>query len=184
MGTMMDAVATADTVVIGAGAIGLGTAWRLAKAGRNVVVLEKGEVGCGASKDAAGMLAPMAEVDFCEREFLALRRESLRLYPEFVRELESASGVEVDHIHSGTLNIAIDRDDAEHLRHVYDYQQELGLPVTWLSGDEARELEPSLSPRIQAAVDVPAEGQIDTWKLMDALKAALPIGNSNPLREL
>ncbi|MEA2500910.1 MAG: dependent oxidoreductase, partial [Actinomycetota bacterium] len=32
-----------DTIVVGAGAIGLGIAWRLAQQGREVLVLDRGE---------------------------------------------------------------------------------------------------------------------------------------------
>ena len=45
------------TVVVGAGVIGLGIAWRLAQAGCSVTVYDKGQAGRGASWAAAGMLA-------------------------------------------------------------------------------------------------------------------------------
>lgn len=46
------------TIVVGAGVIGLATAYELKKRGREVVVLDKGPVGEGASKGNAGWITP------------------------------------------------------------------------------------------------------------------------------
>ncbi len=171
------AIAADDTtegrvIVIGAGVIGLSIAWRLAQAGRRVVVLERDAAGSGASGAAAGMLAPLAEVDFVEDALIDLKRESLRRYPAFVAQLEAASGLSLDYRTEGTLAVAIDRDDAERLRHHFDHQRRLDLPVQWLTGDQARALEPFLSPSIQAAVSIPSDHQIDNRRLAQALHLA------------
>ncbi|HEY8489273.1 MAG TPA: FAD-dependent oxidoreductase, partial [Thermaerobacter sp.] len=47
-----------DVVVVGAGLIGLATAFELARQGARVAVVEAGRPGSGASTVAAGMLAP------------------------------------------------------------------------------------------------------------------------------
>ena len=49
-----------DIAVVGAGIIGLATAFRLAAAGREVVVIDPNEPGSGASFGNAGTLAPYA----------------------------------------------------------------------------------------------------------------------------
>ena len=49
--------------VIGGGVCGLGIGWRLAQAGCNVHVFDRGEAGKGASWAAAGMLAARAEAE-------------------------------------------------------------------------------------------------------------------------
>src|SRR5262249_21431132 len=81
------------TVIIGAGVMGLGIAWRLAQAGCPVTVYERGEAGRGASWAAAGMLAAAIETEPGEEQLLALTLESQRMWPAFARELEAASGV-------------------------------------------------------------------------------------------
>lgn len=159
-------------VIIGAGVAGLGIAWRLARAGRPVVVLERGTPGAGASGAAAGMLAPTAEVEFTDDVFIDFRRESHARYPRFVKELVADGDVAVDYREEGTLLVAIDRDDAERLHRHFKHLRQYGLPVRWLSGAETRAIEPWLAPTITAGVDVPSDHQIDNAQLVQALAAA------------
>jgi len=159
-------------IVIGAGVAGLGCAWRLVQEGWEVDVFERGTPGEGASTRAAGMLAPAAEVHFEEELQLALGQASLALYPDFVRELEEESGVEVDYRTRGTLVVGIDRDDAEALAHLHRYHRRLELPVQQLSGDQARQIEPGLSPTITMGLFCPTDHQVHPQRLMEALSKA------------
>ena len=161
-----------DAVVVGAGVVGLGVAWRLAEGGRRVVVLEKGRAGRGASWAAGGMLAPAAEIGFEELDLYRLGRESLGRWPGFTRELERASGQSVGYRTEGTLVVADDRDSARALRRLYRFQHEHGVPVRWLSADEAQEVEPLLSPRLPAAVFAPEDRQVDNRAVVTALLEA------------
>src|SRR5258708_32559947 len=77
------------TIVIGAGVIGLGIAWRLAQAGCVVSVYDKGEAGHGASWAAAGMLAGAVETEPREGPLLPVALESQRPGPRFAPELET-----------------------------------------------------------------------------------------------
>src|SRR6476646_789607 len=66
-----------DAVFVGGGIIGLSTAYRAQQCGLEVLVLERDRAGSGASRVAAGVLAPDD----------AFGRRSLELYPDFVAEL-------------------------------------------------------------------------------------------------
>lgn len=158
--------------IIGGGTIGLSIGWELARRGADVRLFERDRAGRGTSWLAAGMLAPDAELQFEELDLYRFSRESLRRWPDFVQELEAASGQLVDYREDGTLIVADDRDSAESLRRLYDFQKEHGLAVDWLTGDEALEIEPFLAPRLTAAVFAPSDHQVDNRRLMDALKAA------------
>ncbi|MBV9586024.1 MAG: FAD-dependent oxidoreductase, partial [Alphaproteobacteria bacterium] len=143
------------TIVIGAGVVGLGIAWRLAQAGCRVTVYDQGEAGHGASWAAAGMLAAGVEAEPGEEPLLPLALESQRLWQDFARELEEASGISVDYRDEGTLVVALNRDDTAQLRHSYEFQKALGLDLHWLTASEARQREPHLKPGIAAAVFSP-----------------------------
>jgi glycine oxidase len=44
--------------------------------------------------------------------------------------------------------------------------------VEWLTGEEAREIEPFLAPRLSAAIFCPSDHQVDNRRFVDALRAA------------
>jgi glycine oxidase len=176
-------------VIIGAGVMGLGIAWRLAQAGCAVTVYERAEAGHGASWAAAGMLAAAVETEPGEEKLLALTLESQRMWPAFARELEAATGIWLGYRHEGTIVVALTRDDAEQLRFTYEFQKSLGLELQWLSGAEARRREPHLRPGIPGAVFSPRDHQVDNRRLASALaRAAQSAGavlrEHHPVREV
>ena len=60
-----------DAVVVGGGVIGLASAWRLAQSGAKIALLVRAEsVPAGATRVAAGMLAPVGELTFGEPDLL------------------------------------------------------------------------------------------------------------------
>ncbi len=162
-----------DAVFVGGGVIGLSCAWRAAQRGARVVVLERAEPPAGATNVAAGMLAPVGELTFGERELLAMTLASARLYPEFVAELEAASGESTGYSRQGALQIALDRDEAAQLRRVHDLQCSLNLEAQWLSPRQCRDLEPGLTPSFNGGVLAAGEASIDPRALARALATAL-----------
>lgn len=164
-----------DLIVIGAGVAGLGPAWRLARQGWRVLILDRdaaGDQSGMASTAAAGMLAPTAEVHFEEEALLRLGQHSLALYPQLVAELEADSGLSVDYRDEGTIVIGLDRDDAQALDRLFEHQRSLGLEVHKLSGAEAQALEPALHPNTHRGVFCPTDHQVDPTLLVAALRAA------------
>ncbi|HEX7926384.1 MAG TPA: glycine oxidase ThiO [bacterium] len=161
-----------DTLIIGGGIVGLGIGWKLAQRGESVTILERGAAGREASWAAAGLLAPATEVHYQEDRNLKLGLESMRLYPDFVAEVEAYTGRRVDYRTEGAISVASTVDDAADLQALFEYQLELGLPVRKMSGEAAREMEPSLSPYITSAVFCPMDHHIDNRLLVDALKGA------------
>jgi len=158
--------------VIGGGIIGLGIGWQLAKRGHDVTIFERDAAGRSASWVAAGMLAPVSEFGFENEDFLELGRRSMALFPGFLEQVSGETGIPVALDTRGTLVVGFNRDDNERIRRVYDFREDAGLPVRWLTGTEAREIEPLLSPRASGAMWIPDDHQVDNRLLVGALKAA------------
>lgn len=93
--------------IVGAGIIGLASAWRLAQRGWQVTVFDRREPIREASWAAAGMLAPGGEMD-SDSPLSRMALRSLGMYPEFVRDLEEESGIAVEYRQCGAIEVAFD----------------------------------------------------------------------------
>ena len=160
-----------DVVIVGGGCIGLGTAWRAARAGLRVTLADP-HPGAGASWAAAGMLAPVTEVHYGEEDLLRLNLTSAARYPSFVAELEREAETTVGYRRCGTLFVAADSGDRAVLEELHQFQQSLGLEVHVLSGRECRSLEPMLAPGIRGGILAPGDHQVDNRRLAPALVTA------------
>ncbi len=161
-----------DAVVIGAGLIGLSCAWRASKRGLSVLVVDRAaELGEGTSGVAAGMLAPVTEADFGEEGPLQVNLAARERWPGFAAELEELTGLPTGYRDSGALVVAADRDDAEALRRLQEFQRALGLDSEWLTPSRCRALEPGLSPRIAGGILAPQDGSADPRATVRALAA-------------
>ena len=161
-----------DVAIVGGGVIGLSCAYELARRGKSVTVLEREEVGFGASTVAAGMLTPSFEVETTPPELVELQLDSLRRYPAFVAEIEAAGGLSSGYRDEGTLWVSRHRDDELELDHILNIQKDRGLPAKRLTGRETRQIEPYLSPRVIGGLIVETDHQVNSRKLVAALAAA------------
>lgn len=157
-----------DVLLVGAGLIGLASAWRMSRRGAKVTLVDP-QPGRGASWAAAGMLAPVTEVHYGEEPLLRLNLASSDLFPAFIEGLMEDGGRDVGYRRCGTVMVARDRDDNAALEDVYRYQGELGLEVERLSARDLRRHEPALSPRTRGGIHVPGDHQVDNRALVDAL---------------
>lgn len=164
--------AAVDVAVVGAGVIGLSIAWRLALRGLSVAVFERATAGAGASLAATGMLAAAAEHEPGCHDLLAFALESQRQWRQFRAALEAQSGVQIDFCESGTLVVALGRDEVERLRFRHDLHKRCGLPTRWQGGPEVRAMEPALRPSVAAGLYCADDHQVDPRLVMAALRAA------------
>ena len=92
-----------NVVVIGGGVVGCTTAYRLARAGLTVTVVERGVCGREASWAGAGILVPGSEAR--DDPLAAMRRASVARYSELAAELAERSGVDPQYIVCGCLDL-------------------------------------------------------------------------------
>jgi glycine oxidase len=164
--------ANINVVIVGAGIMGLGIAWRLGQRGATVTLFDSGTAGGGASHAAAGMLAICAEAEPGEEALATLGRTSQAMWPQFAAELEELTGQAVDLRREGTLVVALTADDQARICHHLEFQKRLDLPVEWISSAETRRREPHLAARLAGAVASPEDHQVDNRKVVAALRTA------------
>jgi glycine oxidase len=92
-------VKTWDVIIAGGGIIGLSLAIALRKRGATVLIVERGEPGREASHAAGGMLVESETPEVLR----TLAAASASMYPEFARELQVESGINVDLRDYGTI---------------------------------------------------------------------------------
>ena len=161
-----------DVVIVGAGVIGLVTAWRAGLRGLSVTLVDP-EPAAHASHVAAGMLTPVSELTYGEEPLLRLGLASRDRYPEFVSELEDVTGMATGYRADGILQVAFDRDDLGFLEDLRRFQESLGVRTEALTGRECRRLEPLLAPSVRGGLLAPDDGSIDPRRLTAALLAAV-----------
>ncbi|GAA1413437.1 glycine oxidase ThiO [Glutamicibacter uratoxydans] len=147
-------------VIIGAGIIGLATAFELQSRGCEVTLIDPTS-GQGASRAAAGMLAPAGETTWGQGILHELLGASNELYPDFVRRIEDVTGRRPDYLQNSTLVIAAEPADRDALHDLVELQNSLGFSAETLLPSAARRLEPALASNIAGAVLCKDDHQID-----------------------
>jgi glycine oxidase len=164
-----------DVIIVGGGVIGCAIAWRLAQAGVTVTLLERGRIGCEASRAAAGMLSPQGESQTAG-PFFDLCLKSRAMYRTFAEEVREASGKDIEYRDEGTLFVVLRGDEEEEKTRWVNWQLEAGLPLELLSADEVCKLEPAVADSVVRGIFLPEEHQVENRRLMDALEIAIKRG--------
>ena len=165
-----------DAAIAGGGLIGAAIALELALAGVRVAIFDQGEPGREASWAGAGILSPAPE-NPAAIPLVPLGKASMALYPEFVARVEEVSGQDVGFRPKGALEALFSRDTARELSTHVALHHGLGLKAEAISAEDARQLEPGLSPEVEAAVLRPDEASVDNRVLtLAVLEAARTSG--------
>jgi glycine oxidase len=95
------------------------------------------------------------------------------MYPDFITLVEELSGLTTGYRAKGTLEALFSRHAKEELNTIIALHHGLGLRAEPLAAQQARELEPTLSEEIEAAVLRPDEASVDNRLLTAALLEAV-----------
>ncbi|WP_347244852.1 FAD-dependent oxidoreductase [Thermogutta sp.] len=156
-----------QVVVIGGGATGTAVLRDLAMRGIDAVLVERGNLAEGTSGNFHGLLhsgaryavkdPPAAEE--CIHENTLLRR----IAPQAIED-------------TGGFFVVLTDEDEAFLPRFLEGCRRVGIPTDVLSGAQALQEEPALSPQVRYAVTVP-DGSIDGWTLcIGSVKAAKEYG--------
>ncbi len=171
-----------DSIVVGGGLLGAALAWMLAREGARVALLERDQLNQHASGQNAGSLHFQLEYRMVEHGWESARTaaEAMPLHLEAAREwaaLGDELGESLGVAQQGGFMLAETAEQVEVLRRKTALEQEWGLDVRLLDGDEARRLAPYLSDSVLAAAFCPLEGKADTRIAGPALaRGALRLG--------
>jgi glycine oxidase len=161
----------AEIVVVGSGIIGLGVAYELARRGARVTVLDARAAGLGASQASAGVLAPYIEAP-AQGALRDLSVESLGLYDEFVARVVGDARMDVEYRRTGTIDVALDADEAERLKAAAHLLDALGVRTEWREGVDIFRLAPSIAPAAVGALFIAEHALVSAPGLVRALVRA------------
>ncbi len=160
-------------IVVGAGIAGLAIAWRLAQAGAEVEIYDRGLAGRGATWAAAGMIAPGAELKEESDELARFARASRAAWPDFAAELETESACSIGYSEPGSLIMAFDEARAQAFEQRAGHLVSSGAEAEWLGPAVLRKREKLLSSELHGALHIPGDAQVDNRLAGEALRAAL-----------
>ena len=149
-----------DVVVVGAGVAGCCCARELARYDLDVLVLEAGDdIACGATRANSGIV----HGGYDPEPGTAKARYNVagsKLFPRWAHELGFA------YIHNESLVVGFDDEDEAALAGLLERGRANGVEgLSIISGDEARALEPSLSPEVTCALRVSTGAICDPYEV-------------------
>jgi sarcosine oxidase subunit beta len=142
--------------------MGLAAAYYLTKAGRSVVLLEKDDIGAGASGSCDDMILLQSKKPGIALE-LAL--EGLELYKNLSKELDCDIGFKT----LGGMVLIEDQKQLQVMEKFVDQQIGCGLSVEIIGRDDLRKKQPHVSGSIIASTYSAVDSQVDPLRLMKAL---------------
>lgn len=171
--TAVDAIhpETPDVLIVGAGVVGLSSAWSLAEYGLQVTVVDPAP-GRGASWVAAGMLAPVSEAHYGEEQLLPILVDAAHRWPDFTAALEERTGASIGYRPCGTIVVAADASDRSLIQDLIALPLRLGLEVQSLSTRACRAAVPALAPGVRGGAEMACDHQVDNRRLVEALVKA------------
>ncbi len=158
-----------DVVVIGAGAIGMGAAYELARAGLRVTVVDRRGVGQEASGANVGLVTVFSAHSLDEPDpgpSYALTMQSADAY----LTLGDETGIDIEYERCGGIMFAQTEDRLALIRTAFDGYRRHGVPVEWHDAAGLQACEPAFrADGILGGVFCPLNGQLNPLMLCRAL---------------
>ena len=160
-------MADSEVIIIGGGIAGTSAAFHLAEHGRSVTLLERGGIASEASGVNAGGIGALGWGNIPNLESY-VTMGSLQIF----RNLQLELGYDIEFRASGALQSIQTPEQYEHSRDNVLSLKSHGYTLELLTTDEARGIEPELSPELAGAVHFPLRAQADPEKATRAFADA------------
>ncbi len=154
-------------VVVGGGLSGMLAAWELRKAGAQVCLLERGELGRESSWAGGGILSPLYPWRYPDA-VTRLARWSQERYQATAEQLLEETGMDPEWTRSGLL--ILDNNDCPEALH---WARAHGLSMEQVGARETRTIEPALTDEVAGALWMPEVAQVRNPRLVKALAGML-----------
>ena len=155
-----------DVIIVGGGIIGCSTAWQLSKLGKKVLIVERKDVASGSAGATDGVVGyhtkkPGAQLD--------LAVQSIEMFKTLIEEL----GMDIEYgLEAGGMQPVEDKEQWDMLAAMAEEQRKSGVDIHMISGEEARKIEPNLSPDIYGALYSPTGGKVNPMRMTIAFSRA------------
>ena len=155
-----------DVIIVGGGIIGCSTAWQLSKLGKKVLVVERKDVASGSAGATDGVVGyhtkkPGPQLD--------LAVQSIAMFKTLSEEL----GMVIEYgLEAGGMQPVEDKEQWDMLAAMAEEQRKSGVDIHMISTEEARKIEPNLSPDIYGALYSPTGGKVNPMRMTIAFSRA------------
>ena len=167
-----------NIAIVGAGLVGRVLAWRLLERGHSVSLFDK-DSGAGeksAAMVAAAMLAPFSEVLDSDPSVYYQGLQGFSVWKEWIAELESVTGVDIDLRLTGSLVLAHRNDMGDYQRFVARLRSHSHVDqnsVSELDQVALTQIEPELAHQFNQACFLEKEGSLDNHALFQSLSVRI-----------
>jgi glycine/D-amino acid oxidase-like deaminating enzyme len=159
MMTERDVPEKVDVAIIGGGVVGSAIAYYLTKSGTSVALIEKNEIGSGASGVNPGFVVALY------REHPLLLSMALDQLDHF-DDLSEELNIDLEYEPTGGMLPVFNEAERESVSRLMKRNQDWGLKdAVMLDSSEARSVEPCLSPNVLGAGYSPSEGKINPFHI-------------------
>lgn len=165
--------ATADVVIIGAGIIGITTAWYLAKQGIKVLVCDKGRVAGEQSSRNWGWIRQQGR----DEAELPIMMESLKLWDDLSKEIAKEQGIDIGFRREGSLYCC--ENEAELATHdsFLSFSKQYGLESVRLNQKQIQDQVHSAQQQWKSGIYTPSDARAEPSLAVPAMAKACTAHN-------
>lgn len=163
-----------EYAVVGGGLVGMAIAYGLIERGRSVTVFDEGDDAFRASRGNFGLIW-VQHKGFGLPDYTRWTRLSASIWPQLRDELTGASGINLELLQPGGLDLFLSDTEAEHGINVLEtirqslHETSETYPYEYLDHDAVKKLQPEIGNSVVGAAWFPEDGHVNPLYLLQAL---------------